>query len=435
MRTRWLAAVACCATLAAADAPGPEARAREFVALLAKHDFAPAQALFDDSLRAQLTPAALEQAWGQLQKAGGTFQKTGAARVESSAKNDVVFLTLEFEKMQFDARLPVDKAGRIGGLKFDLHTEYIAPDYVRTAAFHEREAMVGEGDWAVHGTLSIPNGDGPFPAVILVHGSGAADRDYSYGPNKMFRDLAWGLASRGVAVLRYNKRANEHGREVAADDHLTVKEETIDDAVAAVTVLWGASEIDRKRIFAIGHSLGATLMPRIGKADPRLAGMILMAGTVHDYLNLLVSQTEYNFTLHGPMSAAQQKQLDRLRAQVARAADPALTADAPRSSMPLGSPASYWLDLRGYHPEQVARQLPQPMLLLQGERDYQVTMEDFALWKKGLEGKKNVDFKSYPKLNHLFLSGEGPSSDEEYLRPGHLPKEVVEDIAAWIERR
>jgi fermentation-respiration switch protein FrsA (DUF1100 family) len=135
------------------------------------------------------------------------------------------------------------------------------------------------------------------------------------------------------------------------------------------------------------------------------------------------------------MTATQQKQIDQIRIQVARANDPALTADAPRSEMPLNVPASYWLDLRAYHPEQVARQLKQPLLVLQGERDYQVTMEDFATWKRGLAGKPNVEFKSYPKLNHFFIAGEGPSSDEEYTKPGHVEPEVVEDIAAWIKRQ
>jgi uncharacterized protein len=426
--------VALWAAGAVAQMPGPEARARQFVDLAAKGDFTAAQAMFDATLGARLSAAALEQSWGQVQRGAGAFKSAGAARIESSPSQDVVFLTCEFEKARLDLRLPMDKAGRIGGMGVSLHVEYTPPDYVNPGSFHEKEVMVGASATALHGTLSIPNGEGPFPAVVLVHGSGAADRDYTLGPNKVFRDLAWGLASRGVAVLRYNKRANEYPREVSEMAGFTVKEETVDDAVAAVSLLAATEGIDHRRIFVAGHSLGATVGPRIGKADPQIAGLILMAGTTHWLLDELVRQTVYNFTLHGEMTPAQQKQVDALKAQVARANDPALALDAPRSSLPFNLPASYWLDLRGYHPEQTARELNQPLLILQGERDYQVTMDDFATWKKGLAGKQNVEFKSYPKLNHLFLAGEGPSSDEEYGRPGHVEKAVVDDMAAWVNR-
>jgi len=74
------------------------------------------------------------------------------------------------------------------------------------------------------------------------------------------------------------------------------------------------------------------------------------------------------------------------------------------------------------------------MLILQGGRDYQVTMQDFDLWKTGLAGKKNVTMHSYPKLNHLFVAGEGPATPDEYQKPGHVAVEPIEDIAAWILR-
>ena len=72
------------------------------------------------------------------------------------------------------------------------------------------------------------------------------------------------------------------------------------------------------------------------------------------------------------------------------------------------------------------------MLILQGERDYQVTLEEFASWKAALGGRRDVTFHSYPALNHLFLAGTGPSLPAEYDVPGHVSEDVVRDIAAWI---
>ena len=73
------------------------------------------------------------------------------------------------------------------------------------------------------------------------------------------------------------------------------------------------------------------------------------------------------------------------------------------------------------------------MLILQGERDYQVTMEDFAGWKKALESRKDVTFISYPKLNHLFMEGEGKSIPAEYSTPGNVAVAVIDDIVKWIK--
>ena len=97
-----------------------------------------------------------------------------------------------------------------------------------------------------------------------------------------------------------------------------------------------------------------------------------------------------------------------------------------------GVPAAYWLDLRGYNPPKVARELEHPILVLQAERDYQVTMDCFEGWRKELADRQNVRMKVYPKLNHLFIEGQGRSTPSEYANAGNVAEEVVADIAAWI---
>jgi len=101
----------------------------------------------------------------------------------------------------------------------------------------------------------------------------------------------------------------------------------------------------------------------------------------------------------------------------------------------LGMPAAYLRDLKGYDPAAEMRKLEAPGLYLQGERDYQVRMADFARWKQALGGRRNTVFKSYPRLNHLFAPGEGRSTPAEYQQPGHVDQEVIEDIARWILAR
>ena len=98
----------------------------------------------------------------------------------------------------------------------------------------------------------------------------------------------------------------------------------------------------------------------------------------------------------------------------------------------IGLPLAYLLDLKGYDPPAAAKRLTVPMLFMQGERDFQVTMTDFGLWKAALGGRPGATFVSYPALNHLFLAGEGKSSPAEYRVPGHFSAEAAGAIATWL---
>ncbi|MEI6244020.1 MAG: alpha/beta fold hydrolase [Acidobacteriota bacterium] len=278
----------------------------------------------------------------------------------------------------------------------------------------------------------MPAGTGPFPAIVLVHGSGPNDRDETIGPNKTFKDLALGLASRGIAVLRYDKRSKVAGAKMASIPNMTVKEEVVDDAVAAVAFLRTTPKIDPARVVVLGHSLGGMLIPRIGAADAKIAALISMAGATGELGPTMARQTRYLAEADGRITADEQKQIDAMD-QLAKTVAALTPADAAKSAAVQGAPASYWLDLRGYEPATAAKSLKQPLLILQGERDYQVTMvDDFVRWKAAVGDKKGVTFHTYTSLNHLFMAGEGKSLPAEYEKPGHVPVDVINDIAAWI---
>jgi fermentation-respiration switch protein FrsA (DUF1100 family) len=268
-----------------------------------------------------------------------------------------------------------------------------------------------------------------------VHGSGPHDGDETIGPNKPFRDLAWGLASRGIAVLRYDKRTLTHGQKMATmADRITVKEEVVDDAASAVGVLQSTDGVHPGKVYLLGHSLGAYLAPMIAGQTPDLAGLTLMAGNTRPMEDLIVEQYTYLANLDGSVSPDEQKELDKIKDQVARVKDPSLSPETPPSELPLGLPASYWLSLRNYRPGEAANELDKPVLALQGGRDYQVTMDDFDGWKEALSSK-NATLKLYPSLNHLFMEGTGPPTPDEYGSVGHVAEEVINDIAAWLKVR
>ncbi len=415
--------------------------AGDFIRQLAAGDFSGAYSRFDSVLSQAIPEVKLKETWLQIIAQAGPFQKILASQAAEKQDYLIITVSCQFEKYPLDFRLVYNQNSQIAGLTIQpaqSASVYHAPAYVSTEAFHEIDLTVGQGEWALPATLSLPNGAGPFPAVILVHGSGPQDRDETLGPNKPFRDLAWGLASHGIAVLRYEKRTKAHAAQFTPEliAKLTVQGEVIDDALSAVRLLRQTPGIDPGRVYVLGHSLGATLAPRIGQQDPKIAGLIVMAGMTRPLEDAILDQYTYLYSLSGAMTDTQKDELEKLKAQVARAKDPNLSEKTPAKELPLGMHPAYLLDLRGYQPAEVAASLAMPIFVLQGGRDYQVTVaDDYPAWQKALAGKSNAMLKLYPKLFHLFITGEGLSTPQEYLVEGHVSQEVIQDIASWIKKQ
>ncbi|MDX5348804.1 MAG: alpha/beta fold hydrolase [Hymenobacteraceae bacterium] len=414
-----------------------EANAKAFVNHLTTQQFTAAAAMFDEKVSEKVNDQALAQLWVSLQMQMGPFQKTTNLQVQEQARQHLVQQTCWFEKQNLDLKLVLDEQGKIAGIFFVPATQqkvaYELPEYADPAGFTEQELLIKSGNYELPATLTLPARKGKVPVVVLVHGSGPHDRDDSVGPNKPFKDLALGLAAQGIATLRYEKRTKKYASEVMEQyNTLTVQQEVLDDAVAAVRMLKSSKALPVADVYVLGHSLGGMLAPRLAAQLPEVKGVVLMAANARPLEDLVLEQMQYLLALQNNASEAQ---LLPIKQQVNTVKSSALTAETPSGQLPLGLPATYWLDLRPYKQTEVARKLKQRVLVLQGKRDYQVTTTDFKLWQEALKPKKNVEFKSYSKLNHLFLEGEGPGTPEEYNTPGHIPAYVIDYLAAWLKQK
>jgi dienelactone hydrolase len=435
-----------------------EVMAGDLVFAMAEGEFEEARKHFDKKMSAVMSVGQLEQVWATIQGQAGTWLNIAATAFAEEEGYRLVYVANLFERGRMDIKVVFDNQGQVAGLWAGAlePIEYVAPAYANLDLFEEREVVVGEGKWAFPGTLTVPkgmSGDAPVPAVVLVHGSGPHDRDETIGPNKPFKDLAWGLASRGIAVLRYEKRTKEHAAAFTPAEaaSLTVNEETVEDAVLAVRLLKTIDGIDPDRIFVVGHSLGATMGPRIAQAcnspkavgvggagghgdgdvsegDGRIAGLVMMAPAARNLADLMAEQLEYLANLDGHVGETESEQIREVKAAVDKIKSGALR----EGEMVLGAPKAYWDDLEAHDPVEIAKGLTLPILVLQGERDYQVTMVDLGLWAEALSGMANVTVKTYPDLNHLFMSGTGKSTPDEYMVPSDVSEKVVADIAEWI---
>ncbi|MGA7936823.1 MAG: alpha/beta fold hydrolase [Kovacikia sp.] len=414
-----------------------KATASQVVDLLAKGKFAEVTQKFDPTMQKGLSTEKLKQIWQAVVAEAGPFKRQISSRTEKVQQYDVVSVTCEFAKAKLDVQLTFDRAQKIAGLHLLPSNQaakdtYQPPAYVKRDTFEEQAVTIGSGASAVSGVLTLPKGEGPFPAVVLVQGSGPHDRDETIGPNKPFRDLAWGLSSQNIAVLRYDKRTLVHPEQFSGS--FTVKEEVTDDAIAAIALLRQTKSINPKQIFVLGHSLGGMLAPRIAQQDPALAGLIILAGNTRPFEDLFVAQSIYLASLRDKMTSREKQTIAVFKQQAERIKSRDL-AKAKPTEIILGAPPAYWLDLRSYNQREVAKQLNQPLFVLQGERDYQVTLEDFRGWQKALSDRKNVTLKTYPALNHLFMSGEGKSNPAEYQTPNHIDETIVNDIANWVKQQ
>ena len=403
-------------------AADPAALARKTLDSLLGQNYADFAALASPQLKTNMN----EQAFGKLGtqiKSWGAVAKIGEPVVEQMGPTTVVTIPVSFAEKNIKARMAVNTAGQVSVLYLiPGEAPWVRPAYSKPDAFAERAVTFGEGEWKLPGTLAVPNGAGPFPAVLLVQDFGPKDRDDSHAiVTKPFRDLSDGLASRGVVVLRYEKRIRQYADRMAGKP-FTPGDETVDDAVAALAFLRTQSAVDPKRVYVVGHGLGGYLAPRIAAEDGKLAGMVIMAANQRPLEDAM-------FDLLRAVGAKGQ-QLDQLKAAVARVKS-LESGDVDAPSL-LGLPAVYWLDLKGYDPAAEAKKLAVPILIQYGERDFQVPKVDFDLWKSGLAGRANVTVRSYPTLNHTFVAGTGPSSEKEYEQPGHVAPEVLEDLAKFV---
>lgn len=303
------------------------------------------------------------------------------------------------------------------------------------------------------GTLTIPEGRGPFPAVVLISGSGPQDRDETLFGHKPFAVLADHLSRRGIAVLRYDDRGfgrstGDHGSATSAD--------FATDANAAARYLLGRPDIDAKAIGFVGHSEGGMIAPIAAAANDRVAFLVLLAGPGTRAGQLLLSQRR----LIGLSQGMTTEQLDRaepvlrdLFRAVSDAPDSAttvqrigalLTSEAlerlgvtsAQRDLVASQLAGAWIRyfLR-YEPSTFLSRIRVPVLAINGSLDRQVPpAENLAAIRTALAKNPNATVRELPGLNHLFQPARtGALGEYETIEESFAPS-AMELIAEWVRR-
>ncbi|MBQ6700536.1 MAG: alpha/beta fold hydrolase [Oscillospiraceae bacterium] len=301
----------------------------------------------------------------------------------------------------------------------------------------EEKIVIGKGtEFPLDGILTLPeNAEKPVPAVVFVHGSGSSNMDEKVMKLTPFKDLAKGLAKHGIASVRYDKRSFAHGRKMLKAGSITVKEEVIEDAVAAANLLKNDERIDSEKVFIIGHSMGAMLAPRIDAEGGNFKGLILMAGTLAKLEEVLFRQLEEmkdgKSKIMSWVASAQDKKFRKSFEGLYSLSD-----EEAKKRKYAGGVDLYYFKEMGMHPaEKYLENIEKPVLVMQGSKDLQVSKKDFDGYKKLLGDKENVSFKLYDGLNHCFvpaLYDDISKATKEFSVERHIGEDVIFDIAGWI---
>jgi pimeloyl-ACP methyl ester carboxylesterase len=303
------------------------------------------------------------------------------------------------------------------------------------------------------GTLSVPNSKGPFPAAVLIAGTGQNTRDEDVWGHKVFAVLADALARKGIAVLRYDKRG-VGGSTGDYDAATTV--DFISDAQAAVTWLKAQSEVDANRVGVLGHSEGGIIAPAVAAADKSVVFVVMIAGPCirgdklfvlqsamtakaygapDDYIarRKLFDQKLYNAIISAP---SESEALDQAKAFVAQAVVDKLVDSKEAETLAQDSTRPWERYFLAYDPAPTLATLAMPVLVLNGSLDVQVpAKENLAAARKALEKNSNATVKELNGLNHLLQDAKTGAPSEYNDIEETMSPVALGIITDWVSRR
>ncbi len=399
-------------------------KAKAFMGYLSSGNFFEAQKMFNSQVKDVLPPQKLKAIWNSIEMQAGKFIKIENLNAQKSEGYVIVIATTEFQKEYLNVKMVFDDNLKMAGLWFLKANvqKYKLPSYVDTSKFTVEKVEIGK-KWKLPAELTIPKGKGPFTAIVMIGGSGPSDMNETIGKNEPFKDIAYALSTMGFVVLRYDKRSYVYGKEMKAKD-ITVQNIYLQDASYAVNYLKDKPFVNK--IFLLGHSLGAYLLPEIAKENPSVAGLIMLAPPARPLAKVMEDQLKYISKL-SPSSATEIngliKKMELLQEH-----------KLPSDEFVLGAPASYYYKLEKYDPMEILKTINKPVLICKGEKDYQVSMKDFEMFKEVFGKDPLFTFKLYPNLSHIFTLVTGTPSPLNYQKAENVSREVVEDISRWIKK-
>jgi pimeloyl-ACP methyl ester carboxylesterase len=388
---------------------------------------------FDATMQKSLSKKQVKEVWENLVGSAGALKSVADVKTEDRDGGTKQTGILKFEKLAVKMILSQRADKKINGL-FVTQLGYQPPRYALGLGTGKKRINFISDSLELPGELIIPIKCNNCPVVVLVHGSGPNDKDETVGSIKVFYDIAMGLASKGIATFRYDKRFAVYPELMSTQFDLY--DETIHDAIAALQTIQQDTSLQFGKYVMLGHSLGAYSMPLIANTLERsLDGAILLSANARRLEDLIDYQMRY-LTGFDDLITDEEEQIiieNTARSRNIRNGD--YTDSTSAENLLAYWPGTFWRGVSAYDPvATVQSNSVTPFFLLQGEKDYQITMEDFATWKTAVGDMPNVSMQSFPGLTHLFTPTDANrGSPQDYFVPSNVDEGVIEAIAAWVK--
>lgn len=383
---------------------------------------------FNEKLSSLLDEAELKAGWdSDNQRMGKVVNIINVITSDSGA--DVI---VKLENGTIAIKITFDDDDKISNLMMAPYVQLETPPGIE-----EEKIIIGKDTkWPLNGLITTSDKGRSDRAVVFVHGSGPSDMNETVFANAPFRDLAWSLCAQGIDSIRYDKRTFVHGPAMVTIPSLSVKEETIEDAILAGKML---RDRGYSKVILVGHSMGAMLSPRIkSESGDVFDSFVSMAGSPRTLTEIVVDQNLAAISMipDENVKAANLAMVDTEAAKLPHLKE--WSDEEAQKNTVFGVNAYYFKEMEEHNTASIAKSLKCPMLFLQGSADFQVDIDkDFGKWKELLSGMNGVQFRSYNGLNHLFMvsEGEGAGTIAEYNKPSHVEQCVIDDIAKFVKEQ
>lgn len=417
-------------------AASAEQTAQAYLYYFFEKEFQQASQMHGSQMAQAFPVVAMSQTAQQIIGAYGNPVRLYGIDTQQVQQNTVVLIKMEMEKVWLEFTISVSPEGMIDGffLKEIPEPDRILPDYMKLDQIQDTIVTLGEEPWTFRIAVTTPITEKAYPMVIILQGSGSHDLDGTIGPNQIYRDFAYGLASMGIGVVRVEKRY--YGKPASLIEQMipSVEGEYTQDALT--TISWVRSLPDVQEIYLAGHSLGGLVAPRIASMSEDVDGIIILAGTVRRFAQILKDQNQVVFDAMEPLT----EEMQALKDETFLLLDQILNHELPGDSLIGEIPVSYFYELDEYDPFIYLDKTELPVLVLHAEDDFQsLTEKDYLPLKEAFSNRMNFTFYAFPGLSHLFMDSHGKNrltSTEEvmalYSIPAFVDYEVIRTLAEWI---
>ena len=418
-----------------------EEKTKTLTELLAKRDFDK----FKESISEEFKKATEGQdldVFKMLEQELGAYKEIVKTEIETQNGYYLTDSTLQFEKGTVDQTIAFNSEMVADGVNYLNMKKDIVPEE------GEKEITLDAGTgYPVKGMIKMPKGE-VKAGIVIVDGSGPNDMNMTLGQNKMMKHLSDQLAEKGFAVLRFNKRTYQYGKELAKigmQNKTLIKDEFIDDAAEGLKTLAKEQGIPTDKLFILGHSQSGSYLPVINETAGNLAkGYIILSGTPTNIAELSKKQLEK--VIEEGSENADEKQVEMMKQNI-KTNDEILKKIETMSeeelnkpeNYPFGIPGVYVKDLMKYDPIKLYNDSKLPVFIRNAEFDKQVPVSEIELWKKGLDKNENDSIEEVKGANHMMQPSDGKTKlanliTDEYQKDAPIVSSVIDDIAAWIEK-